>query len=384
MKPYMPEHAMPTQFSEMELPDQLQSNLQKMGITNPTEVQRLAIPAVLSGNDFLSVAQTGSGKTLAYLLPVLKKLIENNEARSLVLIPNRETADQVFKVLQKIAEGLNISIALASSSAPVASQTSLLKKNPRIIVATPGRLGEHLKNNKLLLKGLCVLVLDEADRLLDMGFEPQLKFISSTLRGDRQTLMFAATFGPWAEPIAKLFMKEEAQLIRATAAEKPVDTLSQRVLFMTTAQKDHRLLDEVRKMQGGVIIFAGSTEHCVLLGRLLKHHEISSDFVHGDMNPGHRNRVLREFHQERFQVLVTSDLLARGIDVAHVQHVISYDLPYKAEDYLHRIGRTARAGKAGQSLTFVTPTDERTYRKMKKYLEGAQEETIARDFKFKS
>jgi superfamily II DNA/RNA helicase len=273
-------------------------------------------------------------------------------------------------------------LCLTVAGTPIPTQTSQLKKNPRIIIATPGRIGEHLQNNKLLLKGLTHLVLDEADRMLDLGFEPQLKFIQSTLRGSWQTLMFAASFGPKAEPIAKLFMRPEAVLIRSAAAERPVESLTQKVYFLSPSQKNNRLLDEVKKMKGGVIIFTDSMESCVSIGRLLEHHKFSSDFVHGDMNPGHRNRVLREFRQEQIQILVTTDLLARGIDVAHVNHIINYELPYKSEDFLHRIGRTARAGRTGNAVTFITANDGRAYRKIKSYLAGAVEEKLATNFKF--
>lgn len=370
------------EFSEMELAPYLLTALNKQGLAKPTPVQAEAIPVALSGNDVLAIAQTGSGKTLAYGLSVLTLLSKSKESRALVLLPNRETADQVYRVLMGITKDSPISICLSISGIPNATQVSQLKKNPRLIVATPGRLVEHLKNNKLLLKGLEYLVLDEADRMLDMGFESQLKFIKSTLRGQWQTLMFAASFGSWAKPVAEMFMRPEAVLIRSKSAEKPVDTLTQKVFFLTAAQKNNRLRDELRTMQGGVIVFTDSMESCAELGRFLQHHGFSSDFMHGDMNPGHRNRVLREFREEKIQILITTDLLARGLDVPHVQHVISYELPYKAEDFLHRIGRTARAGREGSAITFVTPGDGRTFRKMKPYLEGAIEETIASKFKF--
>jgi superfamily II DNA/RNA helicase len=151
---------------------------------------------------------------------------------------------------------------------------------------------------------------------------------------------------------------------------------------LTWPQKNNRLRDELKRMKGGVIIFADSQETCVSLGRFLEHHGFSSDFVHGEMNPGHRNRVLREFREEKIQILVTTDLLARGLDVPHVKHIVNYSLPYKPEDFLHRVGRTARAGRKGSAITFVTPADGRTYRKIKTYLQGAIEETLAAEFKF--
>jgi superfamily II DNA/RNA helicase len=370
------------EFSEMGLPPDLLTSVEKMGFTKPTPIQSEAVPVALTGSDLLGIAQTGSGKTLAYGLSVMAILAAKPKARALILLPSRETADQVYRVLMALTAANPISIVLSVSGIPNATQVSQLKKNPRVIVATPGRLVEHLKNNKLMLQGLEVLVLDEADRMLDMGFETQLKFIQSTLRGSRQTLMFAASFGKWATPIAEMFMRPDAVLIKSAAAETPVATLQQTVYFMSPSQKNHRLLDELKHMKGGIIVFADSLESCVAVGRLLAHHEFSSDFMHGDMNPGHRNRVLREFREEKIQILVTTDLLARGLDVPHVKHVVSFELPYKSEDFLHRIGRTARAGRDGRAVTFVTPSDGRTFRKMKPYLQGATEEKLMSNFKF--
>ena len=370
------------EFSQMNLPTALITCLERMEIKKPTPIQSEAIPVALAGSDLIGVAQTGSGKTLAYGLSVMALLEKFPGSRALILLPNRETAEQVHRVMTSLCTESKVSISLSISGIPNATQVSQLKKNPRIIVATPGRLVEHLKNNKLLLQGLKFLVLDEADRMLDMVFESQLKFIQSTLRGQWQTLMFAASFGNWAQPVAELFMRPDAVLIRSKAAETPVDTLHQKVFFLSQSQKDRRLLDELKRMQGGVMIFAESQESCVSLGRLLAHHEFSSDFMHGEMNPGHRARVLREFREEKIQIIITTDLLARGLDVPHIKHVISYELPYKSEDFLHRIGRTARAGREGSALTFVTPGDERTYRRMKPYLAGAEEQKLMTNFKF--
>jgi superfamily II DNA/RNA helicase len=369
-------------FAGMGLKPSLIEALASMQITVPTEVQRDTIPVALTGSDIIAVAQTGSGKTLAYGLAIVTLLEQNPEARALVLSPNRETAEQVYQVFMRLCAGMPLSIVLAATGAPVAKQAKELNKNPRLIVATPGRLNEHLGNNKLILKGLRLLVIDEADRMLDLGFEKQLKFIQSTLRGERQTLMFAASFGAWAETVAKPFMRSDAVQIRSGSAGAPVATLSQKVFFLKPGQKQNRLLDELKSLKGGVIIFADSQESCVALGRLLDHHGLSIEFVHGNMNPGHRNRVLREFREEKIKIMVTTDLFARGLDVPSIQTVISYDLPYRGEEFLHRIGRTARAGREGRAITFVTPTDGRTYRRLKQYLAGAEEVYLSENFEF--
>lgn len=369
-------------FSSLGVLPSFVQRLEAQSILVPTSIQAEAIPKILQKSDLIAIAQTGSGKTYAYLLPILTMLEQSPNSRALVLSPTRETAEQIHRVLKSITDGVPLTTSLAITGVPVAAQMKELKKNPRLIVATPGRMNEHLKENKLLLKGLDLLVLDEADRMLDLGFESQLKFIQSTLRGERQTLLFAATFGAWAEPVAKLFMKPNPVTIRSDAAGAPVATLQQKVYFLNQTQKERRLTDELRKTKDGVIVFCESQESAVAVGRFLAHHEFSSEFVHGDMNPGHRNRVLREFREQKFQILVTTDILARGLDVPTVKYVISYDLPYRGEEFLHRIGRTARAGKSGTAITFVTPTDGRTYRRLKQYLVNAEEETLARGFKF--
>jgi superfamily II DNA/RNA helicase len=353
-----------------------------MKITTPTEIQSLSIPVGLSGQDLIAVAETGSGKTLAYALSVVTLLAQKPEARALILSPSRETAEQIHRVLSPLCLAVSVKVSLAVTGLPLPKQANELKKMPQLIIATPGRMNDHLQQNKLLLNGLQILVVDEADRMLDLGFESQLRFIQGTLRGERQTLMFAATFGQWAQPIAQIFMRPNPVMLKSSSAGAPVETLTQKVYFLSPAQKERRLLDEVKKIKGSMIIFAESQDSCVAIGRLLGHHQFSSEFVHGDMNPGHRNRVLREFREGRMQILVTTDLLARGLDIPGLEYVISYDLPYRGEEFLHRIGRTARAGQQGHAITFITPTDGRTYRRLKSYLENAEQETLMTDFKF--
>jgi superfamily II DNA/RNA helicase len=372
----------PPRFDSFGLAPRLLPLLEAMKIETPTPIQAEALPVAIEKRDLVGIAQTGSGKTLVYALSILTQLENSPEGRALVLTPSRETADQVHRVFLQLTKETPISVCLVTTGVPQKEQISQLKKNPRILIATPGRLNDFLQGNKLLLQGLQILVIDEADRMLDMGFEPQLTFMKSTLRGQRQTMLFAATFGPRAQALVKSFSTADVAMIRADRSEKPVSSLRQKVYFLTESQKENRLIDELRKIKGGVILFADSQESCVAVGRLLAHKEFSSEFVHGDMNPGHRNRVLREFREERFQILITTDLLARGLDVDHVQQVINYDLPYKADDFLHRIGRTARAGREGRALTFVTAKDGTAYRKIRRFLEGADEEVLATNFEF--
>ena len=369
-------------FEDMNLPAPLLTALQKMAISKPTAVQSQAIPLGTEGHDIIAVAQTGSGKTLAFGLSILSKLQENPKSRALVLAPSREMAQQIYKVFVELCKELPVTACLAIGGVPGAKQTNQLKKNPRLIVATPGRLNDHLITNKLLLQNVEYVVIDEADRMLDMGFAPQLKNIKSVLRGDPQTLMFSASFSAEVESIAQMFLKPNAYMIRSAQAEAPVTTLKQIVLMIDRNKKDDRLLDELNNTKGGVIVFAGSQQSCERLGEFLKTYGYETDLIHGGLSQGHRNRVVREFRNGQIRIVVATDLLARGLDVPHVDHVINFDLPFAPEDFLHRIGRTARAGRSGTAITFVTASDARMYGRIKPYLQGAEEIKVDSTFLF--
>lgn len=369
-------------FQSLPLAPALFVALEKMDISKPTEVQSFALPAGLSGLDLIAIAQTGSGKTLAYALPLLTHLANQEASRGLIMAPSREMAQQIQKVIEALSAELPISCSLIIGGVAGAKQTKALKKQPKLIVATPGRLNDHLAKNKLLLQNVDFIVIDEADRMLDMGFAPQLKKIQSTLRGPRQTMMFSASFGSNVESVAKIFMKPAVTMVRTEKAEAPVGSLKQKVLFIDHARKHDRLLDELNATRGGVIVFTRDKDGCWNLGQYLKEYGYAVDLIHGDLSHGHRNRVIRDFRSEKIRIVVATDLLARGLDVPHVDHVINFDLPFEAEDFLHRIGRTARAGRSGTAITFVTPNDEKKYRSIQVYLKDAEEIKVDPKFKF--
>lgn len=369
-------------FEQMNLSPALLKALGSMKIVKPTEVQSKTIPEALVGTDLIGVAQTGSGKTLAFALPLLSVLEKNPQARALILAPSREMAQQIFKVISELCAELPMSTGLIIGGIPSAKQIAQLRKNPRIIIATPGRLNDHLVNNKLLLQNVEFIVIDEADRMLDMGFTPQLKSIQSTLRGARQTLMFSATFNPAVENIAQVYMKASSKIIRSSQSEEPVAELQQKVLLIDKFKKNDRLLDELNATKGGVIVFCGNQGSCERLYQYLQEYGYSVDMIHGGVTQGQRNRVVREFREGELRIVVATDLLARGIDIPHVDHVINFELPFQAEDFLHRIGRTARAGRVGNAITFVTPSDSKMYTKIKPYLEHAKIIKVDPNFNF--
>ncbi|WP_374001086.1 DEAD/DEAH box helicase [Bdellovibrio bacteriovorus] len=369
-------------FQEMNLAPALMTVLQKMKISKPTPVQSQAIPAGLEGSDLIAIAQTGSGKTLAFALSLLTTLHQKPQARALILVPSREMAQQIYKVFLELCVEMPVSVCLAIGGTTGSKQANQLKKNPRLIIATPGRMNDHLSTNKLLLQNVQVIVLDEADRMLDMGFAPQLKTIQNTLRGPRQTMMFSASFGSNVEAMAKLFMRNEVMMIRSEKAEAPVSSLKQKVLFLDRTMKNDRLLDELNATRGGVIVFTGNQDSCEAVGNYLQEYGFSADLIHGGLSQGQRNRVVRAFREGELRIVVATDLLARGLDVPHVDHVVNFDLPFQPEDFLHRIGRTARAGRSGEAITFVTPSDTRMYGRIKGYLKDAEEIKVDPRFSF--
>ncbi len=355
----------------MNLPVPLVEELSSRAIIKPTEVQSRAIPVILAGNDIVAIAQTGSGKTLAFVLTTLALLENRKTSRALVLVPSREMAQQIFQVYSDYKLQLKIDICLVIGGIPTAAQISQLKKNPQVIIATPGRLNDHLINNKLLLKNVEIVVIDEADRMIDLGFSPQLKNIQKTLRGEKQTLLFSASLKPELEKMTLNFMKKDLVYIRTENSEKPVETLRQTIFIIDRKDKDQALLNELSQATGSVIIFTGSQDSCDRVQDYLISNEIEAEMIHGGLNQGHRRRIIREFREDSKKIIVTTDLLARGLDVSHVEVIINYDLPFSAEDFIHRIGRTARAGKEGRAITFITPSDSKMYEQIKSYITGA-------------
>lgn len=359
-------------FQAMKFSNTLLNSLERLEIETPTEIQSKAIPIILTGADLLAVAQTGSGKTLAFALSLLTILENHKNKRGLILAPSREMAEQIHQVFSQLITDATMTNCLVIGGIPNAKQVAELKKNPRIIVATPGRLNDHLVQNKLLLQNVEVIVLDEADRMIDLGFSSQLKSIQKTLRGDWQTLLFSATFDASIETIAQWYMKENAVLVRTEKSEKAVSSLKQKIVFLERKDKDKQLLAEIDAVKNGILIFAGSQQSCERLGSFLNSEGCGGEIIHGDLTQGHRGRVLREFRQQKIKVLVATDLLARGLDISHVECVINYDLPFQSEDFLHRIGRTARAGRSGYAVTFVTDSDAEMYATLKTYVVDAE------------
>ena len=372
-------------FADMGLPDVLITALRHQKISIPTTVQSMTIPLAMERKDLIAVAETGSGKTLAYALPTLAHLALEPDSRALVLVPNREMAQQIHKVCKDLAKEIATDTTLIIGGKGTGTkQSNQLRKKPRMIIATPGRLNDHLISNKLLLQGVNIVVIDEADRMLDMGFAPQLLAIRKTIRGKIQVMMFSASFHKNVETIAKAFLQPDASMIKTEKSESPVRELKQTVIFIERSQKLDRLLDELNATTGGVIVYTGNQESCEQVGHQLAQYGYSSAYLHGSLTQGQRNRVMRSFITQETRILICTDILARGIDISHVETVINFDLPFQREDFLHRIGRTARAGKSGNAITFISEFDQKSFLKIKDYLGKAKEIVASPGFVFRT
>ena len=352
----------------MELPAELKAALSKLNFEKPTEIQNAVIPLALEGLDVMACAETGSGKTGAYAIPIVKKLIEDSKTNALVLAPTRELAQQIADVFRDLMMKCDrMSVATLVGGADMQKQIRALKIRPRVVVATPGRLADHLRRNTFKLTFTDILVLDEGDRMLDMGFAPQLNEILEYLPRKRQTSLFSATIPENVRKLASKYLKNPRS-VDVGRTSLPVEAIKQSVIQISSKKKTDRLVDELNARQGSVIVFARTKRRTDVLFDDLKSYGIKVGLIHGGRSQGQRNMAIQQFKAGKTRVLCATDVAARGIDIPAVAHVINFDLPMMKEDYVHRIGRTARNGAQGEAVSFVTPEDSRTWRELaKKY-----------------
>ena len=347
-------------FSDLDLDPRCQSVLDAEGFVDPTPIQEAAIPVALTGVDLIATAQTGTGKTLAFALPALSRLggERNIRNRMLILVPTRELAMQVDRVVSLFAKALHLKSTLIYGGVGFGDQINDLKRGVDIIVATPGRLLDHMGQGRINFKDLEVLVFDEADRMLDMGFLPDIQRILSKLPAKRQTMMFSATFAPELQRLSQRMMNEP-ETVSAGPIAKPVETVRQLLIPVRQEEKSHILLDYLYEEEGmtSAIIFLRTKRRTDRVGRLLSKEGYHAAVIHGDLSQSQRQRAIDGFRDARFDILVATDVAARGLDIDDVSHVINYDIPLNPDDYVHRIGRTARAQREGDAVTFVTPQD---------------------------
>lgn len=369
-------------FQDFSLPEEIHKALVSMNFSMPTEIQQKAIPLAMDKRDIIAGAQTGTGKTAAFGIPILSKLIENPESAALILAPTRELAAQILDVIRKLSSHTHhMTISMLIGGANMQGQVRSLKKNPRIIVATPGRLMDHLQQKNLDLKNIGILVLDEADRMMDMGFQPQLEKILTYLPKERQTLFFSATIPPNIESLARKYLTNPVRLIVGPINQK-VEKIEQEVKEVTNATKNDVLMDELNASEGSVLIFTRTKDRADRVADFLISYGYSVTRIHGDRTQGQRNQAIKSFREGKFRILVATDIVARGLDIPHIAHVINYDLPSSPEDYIHRIGRTARAGATGRALVLLVPDDQYQWVRINKlYNQKAYEEMERKQYK---
>lgn len=357
-----------TTFQEMGLSDIVLKSLEAMNIVSPTPIQAQTIPLALNNRDILGSAQTGTGKTLAFAIPVVEKLLKNPAQAALVQVPTRELAQQVMTAIKQLLgtqSGIRTALLIGGDS--MFKQLQQLRNKPRIIVGTPGRTIDHLKRRTLNPNNLNFLVLDEMDRMFDMGFGIQLEQIISQLPQSRQTLMFSATL---SAHVAKLAGKHlnEPERIAIGSVSNPVARIKQEIIRLSESDKYGELLGQIEKREGSIIVFVKTKSGTERLAEKLCKQNHTASAIHGDLRQNKREKVINDFRKGEHRIMVATDVAARGLDIPHIQHVINYDLPQSPEDYIHRIGRTARAGAEGFALCLITPQDGRKWHAINKLM----------------
>lgn len=327
-----------------------------MKFVTPTPIQARAIPAALAGKDVIGTAATGTGKTGAFGVPMMANLFDRPKMTGLVLAPTRELAAQIHEVLKKISQGSKMYGALVVGGESFGRQERELAQNVDFVVATPGRLNDHLEQRTVDLSSVGILVLDEVDRMLDMGFLPQLKRILGHVPKDRQTLLFSATLPPEVTRLVE-GMVEEPVRVTVDDVAKPTSKVKEEILHVDQADKNDLLLKQLRERSGKVLVFARTQSRTQRILRLLDKEGVPATCLHGGRSQAQRKRALEDFRSGRRPVMVATDLAGRGIDIKDIDHVINYDVPANREDYIHRIGRTGRAGAEGTALSFVVRGD---------------------------
>lgn len=353
-------------FRELPIAEDILAILDQYGFINPTPIQHQAIPPAVAGKDVIGVAQTGTGKTLAFGIPLVHRLLENG-GRGLILLPTRELALQAEEELSKIGRPFGMRTAVLIGGSPMGLQLRALKNDPHLIVATPGRLNDHLEQKTLTLEKVNMVVLDEADRMLDMGFWPQIKEVIAMLQKERQTLLFSATLSKEIMELATKHMKLPTR-IEVVPPGTTADRVSQEFFIVSKDDKIRLLETVLGEHEGSIIVFTRTKHGATRVMRGVKHMGHSAAEIHSDRSLGQRREALDGFKKGKYRILVATDIAARGIDVKDITLVVNYDLPQQAEDYVHRIGRTARAGKDGHAISFAMPSEKRDIRDIERLI----------------
>ena len=372
-----------TEFSQLGLSPTTLQAVAETGYTTATPIQEQAIPVALAGRDVLGIAQTGTGKTAAFTLPLVERLSSGRARarmpRAIVLAPTRELADQVAESFAKYAKGTKLSWVLLIGGVSMGDQVAALNKGVDVLIATPGRLLDLFERGKMLLTGVEIMVVDEADRMLDMGFIPDIERIFKLTPPRRQTLFFSATMPPEITRLTTAFLKDPTR-IEASRPAMTADTITQYLVRIPTSDPKAkrtalRALIERSEIKNG-IVFCNRKSEVDIVAKSLQTHGFDAAAIHGDLDQSHRMKTLASFRSGDLKILVASDVAARGLDIPDVSHVFNYDVSHHADDYVHRIGRTGRAGRKGEAYMIVTPSDDKSLDKVLKLIKKEPEELV--------
>ena len=340
-------------FSDIGVSPDILKILDKLSLTSPTPIQKQAIPVALKGTDIVGIAQTGTGKTFAFGIPIIQKLLSSS-GQALVLVPTRELALQVNESIKKLADRLNITTIVLIGGESISRQFFELKRRPRLIIATPGRLIDHLKRKSIKLDQIKTLVLDEADMMLDMGFLPQIEEILRSVPKERQTMLFSATMPVLIANLATKYLKLPIR-IEVAPQGTIVKNVTQEMIVLEAKDKMKYLEKIIKENEGSILIFVRTRYGVKNIAKKLISNGHKATEIHSDLSQGQRKKALDSFKSGRSRIMVATDVAARGLDVKGIELVINYDLPDSSSDYVHRIGRTARAGKKGKAISLATP-----------------------------
>jgi len=354
-------------FLSLGINSKIVENLSKKGINVPTPIQEAAIPPALNGEDVIGIAETGTGKTFAFGLPMIERLMVA-PGRGLILVPTRELALQVEEAIRPFARLLDIKTVSLIGGASMRRQISQLTMRPRIIVATPGRLIDHMQQKTLSLRDVSMLVLDEADRMLDMGFAPQIERVLEQVPETRQTMLFSATMPDAISHIAENYMRMPVR-VEVARAGTPAEKISQEILLLHREDKMKALSQILKSQPGRVLVFSRTKHNARKMAMQLQREGINAGDIHSNLTTAQRRRALEMFTTGHRPVLVATDIAARGVDVKDILLVINFDLPDNPDDYVHRIGRTGRAGASGHAISFVTSEDRRAVRSIEQIIQ---------------
>lgn len=346
-------------FEELDITPLLKENLKRAQLETPTPVQAGSIPPALEGRDVLGTAQTGTGKTLAFALPILEKLIRLHSVsgiEALVLVPTRELAMQVFETFARIGKGSGIGGALVVGGLSEAKQLEDIRRGSRVVIATPGRLDDYVKRKIIDLKNVKILVLDEADRMVDMGFLPQMRSIMSALPKERQTMCFSATLDRSVAHLVHEYLRDPVR-VEIGSTKRAAERVTLQIYEVLREQKLALLTHLLETQQGTFLVFARTKHGADKLARKLVRAGVDAAVIHGGRSQSQRTAALAGFKTGKHRVLVATDIAARGIHVSGIAHVVNYDLPQVPDDFIHRVGRTGRADESGVATTFVMPED---------------------------